>query len=278
MYNLIKFIGQYHFFFLFLFLQIFNVVLIFQYNSYQKTGFINSANKVTGSVYQSFNKITHYIGLQAVNEQLALENAQLKNQLKKVYYSEIPTLINDTIFKYDTLCVDTFKSFNCIAANIISNTINKQKNIIFIDKGNRDKVEKGMGVLSSQGVVGVVLQSSKNYATIMPIIHRDVFISAKIKNTGYFGNLSWNGKNIQIAQLSEIPNHISPSKGDSIVTSGYSHLFPADEFIGFIDDFSEIPGTGFLSINVNLATNFARLKHVYIVENIYLNEINEIFE
>lgn len=276
--NLIKFIGQYHFFFLFLFLQIFNVFLIFQYNSYQKAGFVNAANKVTGSVYKSFNQVTHYIGLRAVNEQLALENAQLKNQLKKVYYAEIPTMINDTVFLYDTLCIDTFKNFNYTAANIISNTINKQKNIIFIDKGQKDQVENGMGVLSSQGVVGVVLQSSNNYATIMPIIHRDAFISAKIKSTGYFGNLSWNGKNIRIAQLSEIPNHIAPSKGDTIVTSGFSHLFPADELIGYIEDFNEIPGTGFLNINVKLATNFAKLKHVYIVENIDLDEINENFE
>jgi len=278
MYNLIKFISRYHFFFLFLFLQIFNLILIFQYNSYQKSGFVNSANRITGSVFKSFNQITHYIGLREVNEQLAKENAELKNQLKKVYYSEIPTLINDTLFLYDTLCLDTFESFNYTAANIISNTINKQKNIIFIDKGNKYQVEKGMGVLSSQGVVGVVLQSSKNYATIMPIIHRDVFISAKIKNTGYFGNLSWNGKNIRIAQLSEIPNHIVPSKGDTIVTSGFSHLFPADELIGFVETFKEIPGTGFLNIEVKLATDFANLKHVYIIENVNLDEKNQNFQ
>lgn len=278
MYNLFKFIGQYHFFFLFFTLQIFNLFLIFQYNTYQKSGFISSANNVTGSVFNSFNQITHYIGLREVNEQLALENASLKNQLKKVYYSEIPTLINDTLFLYDTVCLDTFKTFNYTAANIISNTINKQKNIIFIDKGINKGVEKGMGVLSSRGVVGIIYQSSKNYATIMPIIHRDVFISAKIKQTGYFGNLSWNGKNIRIAQLGEIPNHIKPSVGDTIVTSGFSHLFPENELVGFIEDFKEIPGTGFLNINVKLSTDFAKLKHVYVIKNTNLDEINNNFK
>ena len=274
MYNLIKFITQYHFSLLFLILQIFNLFLIFQYNTYQKSGFVNSANKVTGTVYGSFNQIKHYIGLKAANEKLALENAALKNQLKKVYYSEIPTLVNDTLFLYDTLCIDTFNHFNYTAANIISNTINKQKNIIFIDKGIHQGIDKGMGVMSTEGVVGVVYQSSKNYATIMPIIHRDVFISAKIKHTGYFGNLSWNGKSIHFAQLAEIPNHVSLSEGDTIVTSGFSHLFPRDELIGFVDSFKEIPGTGFYQINVKLATDFGKLKHVYILENTHFEEIN----
>lgn len=276
MYNLLKFIAKYHFAILFFLIQIFNLALIFQNNKYHQTRFFNSANAISGKIYSSYSALTGYLNLIEQNEQLARENAELRNKLTEINFVEIPVLLNDTVFYYDTLIIDTNNRFAFNAAKVISNSTNKLHNLIYIDKGRKDGVMDGMGVVSSSGVVGIVRQSSQNYATVMPIINRDVNISSKLKDTGYFGNLSWDGVSSEFAQLTEIPNHIFPEIGDTVITSGYSQIFPEGEILGTVAEFRDVPGTGFLFITVKLATNFNNLKYVYIVEDKDLKEIIEL--
>jgi len=274
MYNLLKFISKYHFIFLFVILQLINLAFIFQNNSFQKVVFLNSANSLTGWVYKNYANIKGYVGLVEQNEKLAQENALLKSNFTNVYFIEIPAYVNDCNFYTDTMFIDTSSKFSYFPATVISNTVNRLYNTIFLDKGTKHGIEMGMGITSSDGIVGVVKQTTENYSLVMPIINRDVNVSAKIKNTGYFGNLSWDGKNPGYAQLSEIPNHIYPQVGDTVITSGYSHMFPAGETVGFVEAFKDIPGTGFLLITVKLSTNFNTLKYVYAIKNKDLEEIS----
>jgi rod shape-determining protein MreC len=274
MYNLLKFISKYHFIFLFVILQLISLAFIFQNNSFQKVVFLNSANSVTGWVYSNYAYIKNYVGLREQNEKLAEENAMLKSNFSLVYYVEVPSHINDCSFYTDTVYLDTTSRFSYLPATVISNTINRLYNTIFLDKGTKHGIETGMGVTGTDGIVGVVKQTTENYSLVMPIINRDVNVSAKIKNTGYFGNLSWDGKNPEYAQLSEIPNHIYPQQGDTVITSGYSHMFPEGETVGYVESFKDIPGTGFLLITVKLSTNFNTLKYVYAIKNKDLEEIS----
>lgn len=276
MYNLFKFIAKYHFAILFFLIQLFNLALIFQNNKYHNARFFNTANALSGKVYSTYSSLTDYLNLREENELLAIENAMLRNQLIEINYVEIPVLNNDTVFLYDTLLIDTNNRFVFNAAKVISNSTNKLHNLIYINKGTIDGIKEGMGVVSSNGVVGIVRQSSRNYATVMPLINKDVNISSKLKGTGYFGNLSWDGNNAEFVQLTEIPNHILPVVGDTVVTSGYSHIFPEGEILGTVAEFKEVPGTGFLFITVKLVTNFNNLKYVYIVDNKDLEEIIEL--
>lgn len=276
MYNLFKFITKYHFTILFFLIQIFNIILITQLNKYQKSTFLSYVGNVSGKVLNTHNVLISYLNLKEENERLANENAALKNQKLSVYYTEVPSLLNDTVFYADTILLDTCKQLQYFTAKVISNSINKLNNLIYLDKGSADGIKEGMGVVSTEGVVGIVRQTSNNFSTVMPIINRNVNISAKLKDTGYFGNLSWDGTKPRFAQLNEIPNHIFPEKGDTVVTSGYSHIFPEGEVIGTVSDFKEISGAGFLFITVNLSTDFSNLKFVYVVDNKYLEEIKSL--
>jgi len=278
MYNLLKFITKYHFTILFVLIQIFNLALITQFNQYQKSNFLYFYGNIVGKILHTHNSFVSYLSLKEENEKLAQENSALKNEKLNVYYTEVPALLNDTIFYSDTILRDTCQQFLYYSAKVISNSVNKLNNLLYINKGSLDGIKEGMGVVSMEGVVGVVKQTSKNYSTVMPVINRSVNISAKLKGTGYFGNLSWDGNKPNIAQLNDIPNHIFPQKGDTVVTSGYSHIFPEGEIIGTVSDFKEISGAGFLFITVKLSTDFSKLNFVYVINNNDLEELNSLLD
>ena len=124
-----------------------------------------------------------------------------------------------------------------------------------------------MGVVNDEGVVGVVRSVSDNYATITPILNRNFNINAKIKGSGYFGNLSWDGQDPNYAQLTDIPNHISPIQGDTIISSGYSQIFKEGHIIGYIHQVIKVPGKSFINLDVKLAVDFGNLNYVYGIEN-----------
>ena len=276
MQNLFKFLFKYHFFILFIFLELGCVYLIVQNNNYQKAKFINSANVITGGAYQTFNSASDFIRLRSENEKLAIENAALRNKLNEVHYKLVPTYLNDTLFVMDTVVLDSQQLYSYLPAKVISNSIYKQYNIIYLDKGLNDGIEIDMGVIDFDGVVGVVTEVSNKFAIVMPIIHREYNMSARIKKSGYFGNLSWDGVDPKYAQLTDIPNHILPLKGDTIITSGFSSIFPENIVVGYVEEYTEEVGSGFLNISVKLASDFGRLNYVYGIEYKMKNDINQL--
>jgi rod shape-determining protein MreC len=274
MYNLIKFILKYHFTILFILIELSALSIIFQNNNYQKVKFINSSNFLTGGVYKIQSTVIDYFKLKEINEALAFENARLKNEVSEISYIKIPTLFYDTVFVNDTLIIDTTRQSDYRTGKVISNSINKQLNVIFINKGEKDLFYKDMGVINAEGVVGVVRSVSGHYATITPIINREFNINAKIKDSGFFGNLTWDGIDPSYAQLYDIPNHIIPVIGDTIITSGYSHIFDEGHIIGFIDKVNTVPGKSFININIRLAVEFGNLNYVYGVKNFIKESID----
>lgn len=276
MYNLVKFILKYHFTILFILIELIALSIVFQNNNYQKVKFINASNFLTGGVYKMQSTVLDYFKLKEINEALAEENARLKNEVFEINYIEIPSLYNDTIYILDSLIIDTTRQSKFRTGKVISNSLNKQFNIIFINKGSEDNFHKDMGVINPQGVVGVVRSVSDHYATITPIINRNFNINAKIKDSGFFGNLTWDGVDPVYAQLYDIPNHIVPVVGDTIVTSGYSQIFDEGHIIGFIDKVNTVPGKSFININVKLAVEFGNLNYVYGIENLIKEGIDSL--
>jgi rod shape-determining protein MreC len=147
------------------------------------------------------------------------------------------------------LVIDTARQLHFHAAKVISNSLSKPFNTIFIDKGTKHHFYEDMGVINDEGVVGVVRSVSDNYATITPILNRNFNINAKIKGSGYFGNLSWDGQDPNYAQLTDIPNHISPIQGDTIISSGYSQIFKEGHIIGYIHQVIKVPGKSFINLD-----------------------------
>lgn len=263
--NLLRYVLRYHSILLFLIFEVISLVLIFSYNNYQRAKFLNSSNYFIGSVYEFNNSLTKYFQLRSINEKLANENTFLRNQLQERIISQY-----NSNQERDTI---TGKTFVFTTALVVNNSVNKQYNYLTINKGSLHGIRPDMAIINTEGVVGVINHVSKYYSTGISLLNKRLFISAKIKKSGDYGSLVWEGTNYRKALLREIPRHIPITIGDTIVTSGYSAIFPEGIMIGTIDDFSIRNGENYYSIDVNLSTNFKAVSYVDIVQNLKQKEI-----
>ncbi len=264
MQNLIRFLIRYHFSLLFILIEALSIFLLIQNNNYQKTKFVGFTRNIKGSFYQQSVKINNYFHLKEENEKLAKENVQLKNFIEKNLETRADSFktVSDSVYN---------QQYRYIRADIINNSINKQHNYITIDKGSMDGIEREMGVISPNGIVGIISGVSKHFATAISVLNSELKISAQLKNSGHFGSLSWSGRDYRFVQLKDIPLHADINTGDTIVTSGYSAIFPEGIMIGFVEDYEERSGR-FLEIEVKLSNDFKKLSNVYVVKNLLKEE------
>jgi len=306
--SLLRFLAQNYFFLLFLVLEIISLTLVIQYNNYQNVKFFNSSTKAVAQVYETFNSAYSYFRLHQINSELAEENARLKNRLQQIVQPKVPprmegftnrktlndSLANDTLTLGDPLVNDTLKNkqpvpvekpadlqiidsvdirFRFIPAEVINNSVDRQSNYITLNKGREDGIKPEMGIVGPNGIVGIITNVSDHYATGPTVLNRRWRVSAKIKNSNYFGSLMWDGISYRTAQLNEIPYHVELKVGDTIITSGYSTVFPEGIMIGQIEDFDIGSGDSFYEIDVRLSTNFKTLTYVEVIQDKDAGEI-----
>jgi rod shape-determining protein MreC len=244
---------------LFLLLLGISLSLTIQSHSFHRSKVISSANFLSGGVYERINSMEEYLYLKEQNEELAMENANLKSLLFKTQDSaKIPKLEN----------LKGVLPEDIVVAKVIHNSFNVYENFLTLNKGAKSGVKPDMGVVNSLGIVGVVDNVSVNYSTVISILNIKSQINAKIKNSDHFGTLNWDGKNAGFVQLIDVPRLASIRKGDTIVTGGQSVIFPENIGIGTIENIY-IPGdkTHYYSINVKLFNDMTNLGHVYIIKS-----------
>ncbi|MCF8373679.1 MAG: rod shape-determining protein MreC [Bacteroidales bacterium] len=260
--ELLRFIQRIHFLLLFLILEIIAFSFLVSENSYQRAKFFNSSRKVFGQVYHAYDKVAQYVSLKQKNEELVLENVKLHNH--------IPSLENSpSVFDGDSLAA---KRFSYLSAKVINNSLYRRKNYLTIDKGSNSGVEPEMGVVSPTGLVGITRFTSSNFTSVVSLLNEEIRISTKIKKTGYFGPLAWTGADPTEAYLMEIPVHVNISVGDTLISSGYSAIFPEGILVGTIKEYKKKPGDNFYEIKVRLSVDYGRLGHVYVIDNKLRNE------
>ncbi len=267
--SLFRFLLRNYFVMMFLALEVVSFSLMVSYNNYQRVTFINSSNDVVGTVYERFSHFDDYFSLSRTNARLAAENASLRKQLQmRVALQE----------KYPVNRPDTVDApaYYFTSAKVISNSVNKQFNYITLNKGSRQGIKPDMGIISADGVVGVITNVSPNYSTGLSLLNKRLSIPAKITKNNYFGALVWDGEHSNTADLKEIPFHIMVNVGDTVVTSGYSSIFPEGLMIGTITKWEQDPGTNFYNIKVELSTNFRTLKYVEVVKNTKQAELKKL--
>jgi len=265
MQNLLYFLYKYGFVLLFLSLELLCINLVVNYNPHQNKLFLKSSNQVSGWVLDKFQSVTQYFGLTKVAEELAAENAQLLRQnLETQNPTEtFVTSTTDTIHK---------QQFELVAAKVINNSITGLDNFITLNKGAADGIKKGLGVIQSDGLIGILTDVNRNFSRGVSILHRDCRISAALSRNHFFGTLHWPGGDPRIVQLEDIPKHADLKIGDEIVTSGYSAIFPQGLPLGKIVDFSLSDGSNFYEIDVELSNDLSKINYVYVVRNLLKGE------
>jgi rod shape-determining protein MreC len=257
--NLVVFIWKHNFFVLFLLLEALCVYFLVQHNAYQKASFINSANKMAGSVYTANANIRSYLHLKEENEQLLAENASLRN-VSLESYMKVPGgefTVKDTIYR---------QQYVYYSAKVVNNSTHLQNNYITLNKGSRHGIRPDMAVITGSGVVGVVTNVSPDFSSVMSVLHRSSSISARLKRDGSFGPLAWDGRDYRYAQLHDIPTHARMKPGDTVVTTAFSITFPEGIPVGTVESY-EVQENFYL-VKVKLTTDFKKLNYVYVVGNL----------
>jgi rod shape-determining protein MreC len=269
--NVFLFIWRSYFLLLFLLLEGISIFLLVQNNSFQRASFINSSNLVSASIFSKVNNVTEYLHLQVTNEALSKENALLRSTNFASIYNGGASgkSFTDTTLK---------QQYSYITVIVINNSTNKRNNYLTLNKGSLQGIKPEMGVISSNGVVGIVKDVSEHYCSVLSLLHKDTKVSAKIAKSDYFGSLVWEGGNPQYATLLDIPKHVELKIGDRILTTSYSAIFPEGITIGTIAAFEVKPGDNFYTISVYLSTNFQNISSVYIVNNLMKGEQKKLEE
>ncbi len=285
MYNLLSFLLKYRTTLLFVALEGLSGFFIVNNNTYHQAAVINSSNKMVASVMDFSNTASEYLNLQEANDQLAQENAQLRavlssqpnNSLSDIFNPIIEDSIALQALSQDSLVIlpnvrsrtDSlrFQQYAYIPAKVVDNTVKNFKNHVTINKGRADGIEPNMGVISPNGVVGKVKDVSEHYALITSILHTNMNVSSLVKRSNTLGSIEWNGTDPTQASLRYIPIHINVITGDTVVTSGYSGIYPPEILIGTVKEVRPEEDAAFYDIDVDLSNNFYQLSYVYVVKN-----------
>jgi rod shape-determining protein MreC len=263
--NILVFIIRYHFLLLFVLLEIFAITLLVNSTYYQSSAILKAGSRVTGRFYTSISNATDYLKLRTTNEQLAQENAMLR-QMKGVSFLKNDTnsfWVNDTLHK---------QQYQYIVSKVVLNTVGKRNNYIMLDKGSRSGIKKDMAVITSNGIVGTVVNVSENFSWVMSLLNKHTRISGRITKNNQMGTVVWNGVDHIYGTLTDIPAHVKIAKGDTIVSSGYSYIFPAGIMMGTISDFRVEQGDHFYIIPFKFSVDFNALQYVYVVKNLMKDE------
>ena len=249
---------------LFLLLLGISLFLSIQSHSYHRSKLISSANFLSGGVYERINNVSEYLNLKTQNDALAQENAKLRSLLFNA---------KDTasIQKLDSL--KGVKPNDIIVSKVIHNTFNTHENYLTINSGSLQGVKPDMGVINSLGIVGIIDNTSNNYATVISILNVKSQINAKLKKSNHFGSLTWDGKSTGFVQLTDVPRLASIRIGDTIVTGGQSVIFPENINIGTVSKRYYENETNYYKIDVKLFNDMTNLGHVYIIKSKNREEI-----
>jgi len=259
--NLLQFVIRYSAFLLFLLLEAVALTLVVKYNENQKGIFQHSSSLFSGKLYKMADDVVQYNHLQTYVDSLARENATLK---EKVF--DLERSVQRLVPENTPIDSCILESYHLIAAQIINNSINQRNNHFTIDKGMKAGIKQGMGVISEQGIVGIIDEVGKEYSTAVSILHSAVQISAAIQRNGFFGSLVWKDIDPIHMILEAVPRQADIQIGDTIITSGYSFIFPRGIFIGKVERFWTEGGSNFYTIEVRLHEDIARMNRVYIVQ------------
>ncbi len=258
--SLIAFLKKFDYVFVFLLLEAGAIVFISQNSNYQGSKLVSAGNAVAGRCYGVVHSVGDYFGLRRENELLAAENARLRAELESSYmrYDRRQFVHNDTVYR---------QRYSYTEAQVVKNSWSQQNNYIMINKGRIHGIVPDMAVISPQGIVGVVVNATANFATVMPVLHANSRNSVKLTRTSTNGSLVWEGGDFRYATVVDIPTTYKLYKNDTIVTSGMANDFPEGVMVGFVESLSSAQGSGFYNVKVRLATEFNKLDHVYIIDN-----------
>lgn len=248
----------------FLLLETASLVLLFRFNAYQGSIWFTQANHVAGRVLEWENRVIAYSNLGQVNHELQEANLELQTEVD-VLRHRLAELEHDSTFT-ERLLAEQLAQIRRIPAQVINNSIRDRENLIVINRGSDDGIENEMGVVCGTGVVGIVSQTGRHYAIVLPVLNSHSSISCRLHDTEYFGYMKWNGGSPLRAFIDDIPRHAKIEVGERVETSGFSRVFPPGIFVGKVKRVLNSDDGLSYKLEIQLSTDFARLRDVAVID------------
>ena len=276
---------------IFLSIEIVCLWLMVNFNHFPRSNWLHTSNTISGGVNETTSDVSNYFALADKNEDLIQENAFLLQQLKTKEKKEhklldsIRTIYSNTYIdsipfidaiKQDTSYLKKLNvqsNYSYVPATVIKNKISGKTNFLTLNKGSEDNIIINSGVITANGIVGEVVYVSSSYCLVKSVLHNNNSISIKLKNNQTLGSMQWEGPSIKETTITDIPRHVSISKGDTVITSEFNSVYPANYPIGTVDKIFKGENDAFYVLNISLFTDFTSLNHVYIYKNLDTEEI-----
>lgn len=256
--NLLNFIYRNNFFFVFLVLEFICVFILIRNNGYQGSSLLNSSNAISANIYAMQASTKEYLLLKDENERLSEQNTYLLNRLK-LGYAALPLKIYT---RHDTLYRQDYEFMN---GKVINSSVTKRNNYLTLNIGSKLGVTRDMAVISSNGIIGIVKDVSPNFSSVMSVLHKDVRVYCQLKKDGVYGPLIWDGSDYRYSNLINIPTYSKIQKGDTVITSSLSGIFPEGLLVGFVESYERRQNESFYTVKVRLSADFKKVNHISVV-------------
>ena len=220
------------------------------------------------------SEITGYFNLREINKSLEANNARLENEVLNLRHqlAEYRTLNSDSM----QFIGSSIPRYDYVAATVINNNVRHPRNYFSINRGSKDGIKMGQGVVDHNGVVGIVNVTGENTARVISLLNEDQRFSVKLKNSDYIGSLAWKGGDPSIAYMEEVPRHTKFHPGDTVVTSGYSLSFPADIPVGVIMNRIKGQDDNFYILKIRLTPDFKTLSTVRVIKDNFKESLDSL--
>ena len=266
MQQILNFLIKHNHWFLFILLEGISFVLLFSFNRYQNAAMFTSANEFAGNIYSFMSDVDGYFGLSDENEALVEQNRVLISEIEQLK-QELASFKDSTSLATNSFAAPLKGDFRFNTARAVNNSLNKVNNFITIDKGKNDGINSEMGVFNDKGVIGIIYKTSDNFSLVMPLLNSKSMLSCRVKGSNSFCTLRWHGEELQYSYLIDLPRYAIFQQGDTVVTSGFSSIFPADIPVGEIERLEDSDDGMFYRARVRLFVDFASIDNLFVVGN-----------
>lgn len=273
--NIFLFIARFSNLLFFLLLQVIALSMLFRYNKFHEAAYMNVANELTGRVFLRYNNIETYFSLRQENEKLRQQNADLLNKLNTNFSAPDSSMnvVSDTFRLQDA---EQYRKYLFLPAKVIGNSVNEQNNFITLHRGSNQGVGVNMAVVGPSGIIGKVVDVSPNMSVVMSLLHRKNSVVALLKKGSGYGEVVWDGKDPRYVSLVNIPRTVKVVKGDTVVTSPYSDIFPPGQIVGLVQEVTEDKASSMYIIKVKTGTDFFSVEHAFVVKNMQKAEMDSL--
>ena len=280
MYKLIEFLRRIHVVLLFIIIEAIALNYYAHSSFYTQAKILSRANSVVGGLQRSVFSVKHFFTLRSENEMLAARVAELEHSLA-AYREREANMATDTLSmaQIDSAFVEQLTQYSYTPARIISNTINRNRNYITLNRGRQHGITEDMAVISPDGsMVGYIVGCSDRYSVAISILNDKFTTSGKIVGDDHFGSITWNGRSPHKVQMSELTKYAEFEVGAPVVSSGLSHIFPEGVKIGVVESFSENDNQTSFDVVVRLAADMTKVSNVLVISNDGYIEATELEE